>query len=647
MRTYQVQNFRTAMSWVHAWGGLLFGWLLFAVFTLGTLSYFRQEITLWMQPELQQASISSEQQGLEKAVNYLQQQAADAGRWSITLPNPRSSALQLSWGEAGQRRGGVQLYMDPASGDIIQPRATAGGDFLYHFHYQLYGLGRAGGEWIVGIATMVMFVAIITGIIVHKNIIKDFFTFRPGKGKRSWLDAHNASAVFGLPFFLIITLSGLLLLGMRLMPAAEWAAYAGSGMTMRQDMKGGMGGQEQHGPGQSGGMERGQRESGQREGSAREGGTRETSRADTRGDWQTQEHPQRGRPQNNEDNAGWGNVEQPMPEHPQHRQPQNNEENSAAEWQQKSRQPFTENADNPRFSAQNKPWSGSWQENTGHIKGTTISATSLRVLLQRAAKEWPHNSVARITVENPGRRGSTVSLQQAGSDSLSGRGMPQQLTFDAASGRLLPQQERGHSMTEVVNSTLQAIHLGAFAVPFLRWLLFLSGIGGCLMIATGLVLWVVTNGQKNTRAQAHKSPGDRVVEILNIGAVAGLLLAVAAYFWSNRLIAAGNTGREGSEITVFFAVWGLSFIYAVLRRHKAAWTELLTLCGALLVLLPLLNGVTGGAHLGVSIARGQLQVAAFDIAAFVLGLALLFAARRVWIYQPRARAKQDAGESTC
>jgi uncharacterized iron-regulated membrane protein len=63
-----------------------------------------------------------------------------------------------------------------------------------------------------------MFVAIISGIITHKKIFKDFFTFRSGKGQRSWLDAHNATAVFALPFHIMITFSGLLLLMFMFMP---------------------------------------------------------------------------------------------------------------------------------------------------------------------------------------------------------------------------------------------------------------------------------------------------------------------------------------------------------------------------------------------------------------------------------------------
>ncbi|MNT84204.1 hypothetical protein D3C72_2241880 [compost metagenome] len=49
---------------------------------------------------------------------------------------------------------------------------------------------------------MFMLVAIVSGVITHKKIFTDFFTFRWGKGQRSCLDAHAALSVLGfaVPF---------------------------------------------------------------------------------------------------------------------------------------------------------------------------------------------------------------------------------------------------------------------------------------------------------------------------------------------------------------------------------------------------------------------------------------------------------------
>lgn len=211
------------MSWLHTWSSLVLGWLLFAIFFTGTLSFFFPEITVWMKPELHR-SVPPENpvRQAEVAVDYLQKSHADAGSWLIQLPNERSNTTVVT--VRGQdedpraRRGGTRYTLDSATGEELQSRETRGGAFLYRFHFELYGLPRIWARWIVGVAALLMFVSIISGVITHKKIFTDFFTFRRGKGQRSWLDAHNATAVLALPFHIMITFSGLLLLLLTIMP---------------------------------------------------------------------------------------------------------------------------------------------------------------------------------------------------------------------------------------------------------------------------------------------------------------------------------------------------------------------------------------------------------------------------------------------
>lgn len=54
------KNIRQSMAWLHSWTGLLLGWLLFAIFLMGSMSYYRHEITMWMQPELAQYNVAQE-----------------------------------------------------------------------------------------------------------------------------------------------------------------------------------------------------------------------------------------------------------------------------------------------------------------------------------------------------------------------------------------------------------------------------------------------------------------------------------------------------------------------------------------------------------------------------------------------------------
>lgn len=218
------EGLRQSMSWLHTWSGLLLGWLLYAVFFTGTLSYFRDEINDWMRPELHGSVQDADT--AQRALEAMQRIAPEATTWTLGLPGPRQMAVAASWREPGAatgRAGTKRAEIDAATGEKLEPRDTRAGNFFYRFHFELHAMPRIWGRWIVGFATMLMFVAIITGVITHKKIFTDFFTFRPRKGQRSWLDAHNALSVLGLPFHLMITYTGLVTLALMYMP---WASLA-------------------------------------------------------------------------------------------------------------------------------------------------------------------------------------------------------------------------------------------------------------------------------------------------------------------------------------------------------------------------------------------------------------------------------------
>ncbi|WP_251278864.1 PepSY-associated TM helix domain-containing protein, partial [Enterobacter hormaechei] len=80
----------------------------------------------------------------------------------------------------------------------VQVRETRGGNFFYRLHFDLHYVPVLWARWFISACSMLMLVAIISGVITHKKIFTDFFTFRRGKGQRTWLDGHNALAVLSL-----------------------------------------------------------------------------------------------------------------------------------------------------------------------------------------------------------------------------------------------------------------------------------------------------------------------------------------------------------------------------------------------------------------------------------------------------------------
>ena len=85
------QGFRQSMAWLHAWSGLVVGWILFAVFVTGTASYYRSEISQWMRPELVAAE-ADPGRAADLAAAFLKARMPDAAGWYVELPRPEKPA---------------------------------------------------------------------------------------------------------------------------------------------------------------------------------------------------------------------------------------------------------------------------------------------------------------------------------------------------------------------------------------------------------------------------------------------------------------------------------------------------------------------------------------------------------------------------
>ena len=222
------RGIRQSMSSLHTWVGLLLGWFLYAMFLTGTVSYFKDELSQWMRPELPRLEQMPDQAVVAQRIgDQFSKTMPDASQWSARLTDARNNSVYAFW-RSGPRtpgqRGFGEAYFDPATGEKLSSRGTLGGDFFYRFHFQFHYMPVVWGRWIAGAAGMFMLIAIVSGVITHKKIFIDFFTFRWRKGQRSWLDAHNALSVFGLPFHFMITYTGLVTLMALYMPFGERAA---------------------------------------------------------------------------------------------------------------------------------------------------------------------------------------------------------------------------------------------------------------------------------------------------------------------------------------------------------------------------------------------------------------------------------------
>ena len=103
--------------------------------------------------------------------------------------------------------------IDPRTGAAVRSdQLKIGSEWFYPMHYSLHLNWMYLGVFIVGLAALVMMAALVTGVIMHRKIFREFFTFRPKKHtQRSALDLHNMTGVVALPFHFFFAFTGLVI----------------------------------------------------------------------------------------------------------------------------------------------------------------------------------------------------------------------------------------------------------------------------------------------------------------------------------------------------------------------------------------------------------------------------------------------------
>ena len=522
------KGFRQSQAFLHTWSGLLLGWILFLVFVAGTIAFWREGLNRWMRPEI--ARVEQPMRVLAGSQAFLAKKAPDAKSWIIPVATERSPGAQVFWvpqpkpgEERGRgRRGGrgrrdTQALID-ADGQVAQARETRGGEFFYRFHFDLHYMPVIWARWLVGFATMMMLVAIVSGIVTHKKIFKDFFTLRRAKGQRSWLDGHNATAVLALPFHLMITYTGLVTLMALLMPWAVVANYT----------------------------------------------------------------------------------------------------------------------DEKTVFAVLFP--------TAAVVERTNRPAPL-IDLRRIAADAERRLGAPasfIEVSDPGDAAARVSVSQSANSMLSSR--TPRLTYDGVSGRLVWRSPPPGPAAETAGAMI-GLHAGRFAGNGGRWLYFLCGIAGTLMVASGLVLWTVKRRER-LPDPARPHFGFRLVERLNVAVIGGFPLGIACFFWANRLLPIALRARADWEMHMLFIAWAAAAVVAFAAKPARVWPVLFGAIGVLIVALPVYDVVATDRGLFASLAIGDLMIAGIDATMAVFGIAFLLLARRVARHRPVGKRGRRASVMT-
>jgi uncharacterized iron-regulated membrane protein len=208
---------------VHGWSGAVLGLLLYAVIVTGTAAVFSQEIKAWSSGAL--GPIDPFARPVESVARRLAAETPEQFRDDLSIRGSARGNLTFFFHrhekvESGEIREKGVLYEVAPDGRVVARRegfaidvfagdtTSALGRFFVDLHVRLH-LPNPWGLLLTGILGIAMLVAAVSGLLMHRHLLRDIFTLRPG-GLRlvSMRDLHTVAGTWILPHAFVLAFTG-------------------------------------------------------------------------------------------------------------------------------------------------------------------------------------------------------------------------------------------------------------------------------------------------------------------------------------------------------------------------------------------------------------------------------------------------------
>lgn len=191
---------------VHSAVGVLTGLFLYAVVFTGTVALFQEEVVSWSNPQLRFSTPQS------KSVDALLSGQASAlpdraDPLLVFLPTIYQPSLRVV---VPSHDDPFSLEINPRTGERLPARAP-GFETVWRRAHTDGLLGRPG-RYIIGVAGLVMLLALTTGLLAHRKMFRQLITWRRDRSFRvSVGDLHKLLGLWGSIAHLLFAFTGAIL----------------------------------------------------------------------------------------------------------------------------------------------------------------------------------------------------------------------------------------------------------------------------------------------------------------------------------------------------------------------------------------------------------------------------------------------------
>ncbi len=195
---------------LHAWTGVIAGLFIYIVSLSGVFALFGEELLVWEDETRRIALPEAPLAAMPLVEGLVEELPGELRGLSLHFPSPLhpfySASAQVLTPEGAFET--HQRRWHPESGAALPERGAGLSHWLVDFHRNLM-LPRTWGRALVGLAGILLFLSLVSGLVIHRKMLTELFQWRLDRSVRlKWQDSHKALGLWGLPFHAVIALTG-------------------------------------------------------------------------------------------------------------------------------------------------------------------------------------------------------------------------------------------------------------------------------------------------------------------------------------------------------------------------------------------------------------------------------------------------------
>lgn len=249
--------------------------------------------------------------------------------------------------------------------------------------------------------------------------------------------------------------------------------------------------------------------------------------------------------------------------------------------------------------------------------------------LQMAKDKWPDSEYKRLTLKNYGDENMyvVVEVEPHYNKSFAGSGI---LAIQVLGDNVLEEKSIYTDVTYInrVRSLIYRLHFGDFGGYPVKALYFVLGVMGCLVIISGILVWLVARDKNNVIPRKRKFNFWTANVFLAL--CLSMLPVTAITFIAIKL---SPTVDQQFIYRVYFWSWLLFAAYYIVRKNLNRTNREALFIGAISgLLVPIVNGLKTGNWFFNNFINGKLDLFIVDFLWLLLGLISLIAYNKIRTY---------------